>query len=344
MVGLYLYAMNSILFAGPDASLGSLIAGEAANIGLRPTVCANEQESMTILTGTDGIALLVVSSQLADGSALALIRSTRMLPQRATVPIAFIMDNRDLGVAQGALRAGATEIFLRSDDAPLLSFVRECASPAESELLTGRVLLAEDCDIQSMIVSDLCKSLGLAVDRCSTVEEGLSFLQRNEYQAIIIDVVLLGMQSGLSLLRHVRQLDTTHCNIPVLVVSGFDDRARRIEAFRCGADDFLTKPFFSEEFVWRLRRIIQSSEEVSQFSGGELTRPAVTEWQQRGLSGRESEVCDQILLGRSDKEIASELGIAFWTVRTHVRGIFTKLGLINRRELMARYRSVLNNA
>jgi two-component system response regulator FixJ len=128
----------------------------------------------------------------------------------------------------------------------------------------------------------------------------------------------------------------------VLVISGFEDRARRIEAFRCGADDFLTKPFFSEEFVWRLRRIMQTDDEVNVApvlpANGEVTKISADDWQNRNLSRRELEVCERLLQGMSDKQISDDLHIAFWTVRTHVRNVFIKLGLINRRELMSRYR------
>lgn len=326
--------------ASPSDSL--MCCDEVSHINLNLYSCAGEVEGMEILSGPDILALMVVSSQLAEGSALSLIRGTRMLPNRATLPIAFITDDRNLGLAQGALRAGATEIFLRSDKASFAAFVSECANPVEGEMLTGRVLLAEDSDMQFMIVSDLCSSLGLAVDRCSTVESGIEYLRKSAYQAVLIDVVLLGVQSGLSLLRHIRQLDSPQSNVPVLVISGFEDRARRIEAFRCGADDFLTKPFFSEEFVWRLRRIMQSDDDsgsgqtyANTIEGFQQASPM--EWQHRGLSRREREVCERMLQGDSDKQISGDLGIAFWTVRTHVRNIFTKLGLINRRELMSRY-------
>jgi len=124
--------------------------------------------------------------------------------------------------------------------------------------------------------------------------------------------------------------------MPILVISGFDDVARRVEALRIGADDFLAKPFAEEELVWRLQRITQGRPG----SEPEVSRAAIPDmafWQQHGLSSRESEICEALIRGVNDKQIASDLDISFWTVRTHISRIFSKLGVLNRRELMARY-------
>lgn len=335
--------MTTILYVGPVSSFGKLLGTGQDNDGTKRLTCADEQEAMQVLTGGEPITVIVVSAKLVGSTALSLIRSTRMLPHRAIVPIACVTDIRDLNLAQSALRAGATEVFLSSDTDSIIAFVGDCVVPVQADNFTGRVLLAEDCDVQTMVVSDLCGSLGLSVDRVSTVEDGLERLKHGSYQAVIIDVVLLGLQSGLSLLRQIRQPDSAHCNVAVLVVSGFEDRSRRVDAFRAGADDYMSKPFFSEEFVWRLRRIIQSADEAMVISPASVSQgiepPTITSWQQRGLSPRESAVCERVLLGMADKDIATELGISFWTVRTHLRNTFTKLGLLNRRELLARYQA-----
>lgn len=55
------------------------------------------------------------------------------------------------------------------------------------------------------------------------------------------------------------------------------------------------------------------------------------------LSKRESEIFQMIIAGKSDRSIAGDLGISFWTVRGHIQHIFNKTGAINRRELMCRF-------
>lgn len=55
------------------------------------------------------------------------------------------------------------------------------------------------------------------------------------------------------------------------------------------------------------------------------------------LTAREKDVLRLLLLGFADKEISNELGISFWTIRTHVGRLFAKLGVRNRIDLMRRH-------
>jgi DNA-binding NarL/FixJ family response regulator len=58
----------------------------------------------------------------------------------------------------------------------------------------------------------------------------------------------------------------------------------------------------------------------------------------QGLSSREREVFQNLLEGRTNKEIAAKLFVSVNTVRTHNRNIYSKLGLKNRLELITRYK------
>jgi DNA-binding NarL/FixJ family response regulator len=254
------------------------------------------------------------------------------------MPIIFVMSDRDLDVAHRAMQAGATDVVLRSNLSQVETLLAEAIQPMPLPVQTGRVLLVEDQASQARYIGQLCLKIGFEVVHCNKVDDAVEALMRDDFQLAIVDVVLQDIQSGLSLVRHIRQLAPPRGLLPILVMSGFDDIARRIEAIRIGADDFIAKPFADEEFVWRLQRIVQfhSSNDPDL---PRLNSPDLLEWRQRGLSERESEICSVLLQGCSDKEIASKLQISFWTVRTHIGRIFNKLGVLNRRELMARFLS-----
>lgn len=330
-------AMTFILCVEPSLGYQSLVARTASDAGADAVVCDDAQKAFACLSGTQHYVLMIVAHQPGDvHSGVDLIRSARLLANRATMPILFVMAERDVELAHSAMHAGATEVALRSDSELLGSLVGELANPSLAAPQAGRALLVEDSASQAAYVEQLCITLGLKVDRCASMEAGVECLQKSSYQVAIIDIVLQGMSSGLALVRHIRQLPAPHSHMPVLVMTGFADAARRVEALRIGADDFLDKPFADEEFVWRLRRIIQSrSGNGDEAQNG--SSPELLTWQQRGLSLRESEICKAMIQGENDKQIAASLHISFWTVRTHIGSIFTKLGVINRRELMARY-------
>jgi len=329
--------VNSILCIDSSRSYCATLSGLASDSGLNAVICHDAEQACRQLDGAQTFILMIVSNDIADDeTGMRLLRHARQKAKRATMPIAYVIKDRDLELARSALQAGATEIVLRSDEEMIRHFIIEAANSVQKSLQAGRVLLVEDENCQAEHLREICLMQGLSVDRCISMEEGVECLHQADYQFAIIDILLEGLNSGLMLVRHIRQLPPPRSLMPILVISGFDDAARRIEALRIGADDFLAKPFAEEEFLWRLQKISQTRTGHE----SEIPRAAIPDlaaWQQYGLSSRESEICLELIRGLNDKQIAHDLNISFWTVRSHITKIFTKLGVLNRRELMARH-------
>lgn len=306
----------------------------AEQFGLRQMACQNETATSEALARTSSAALLIVGYPLEDGSAFQLIENVRMSPAHAMLPIAFIMADRDLAVARKAMQAGATEVFLSREHDALSLFIDTCMQE-QGAMLSGKALLVEDSDAEASYVIALCKDLGLAVDRTKSVDAAIAMAERNDYVLYLVDVVLEDTRSGIAFVKHLR--DTRDAKVPILVMSGFADGARRLLALKSGADDFISKPFSPEEFVWRVCKLLQDNAvrppETKSVPAGGLSQSLAL----ASLSPREHEICMAILAGTSDKEIAQNLGISYWTVRTHIQQIFTKTGVLNRRELMSMF-------
>jgi two-component system cell cycle response regulator len=335
--------VNSILCIDSSPSYCTQLSNLASEAGLHAVICHDVEQARTQLDGPQNFILMIVANDIADGeSGIDLLQHARLHTERATMPIAYIMQDRDLELARDALQAGATEVVLRSDDDMVRHFIQEAANSVQKFLQAGRVLLVEDENCQAEHLQEICLMQGLTVDRCMSMEEGVERLQQEDYQLAIIDILLSGLNSGLMLVRHIRQLPPPRSLMPILVISGFEDAARRIEALRIGADDFLAKPFAEEELLWRLQRISQARS-VQDPEIPKIPIPDLSSWQQHGLSTRESEICAALIRGLNDKQIAHDLNISFWTVRSHITKIFTKLGVLNRRELMARHLPNLGN-
>lgn len=323
----------TLICADPDPELQATAARLAAAAGLGFQSFDSAAAALAALGSRQPVSLMMVGRQLADGSGEQLILAVRLLSHRVALPVAFLIDSHDFPAAQSAFQSGATEVFQRDDEAGLQNFVREFAGDAHERPLAGRVLLLEDSDSHAAYITELCLALGLSVDRAITVEQGQALFSAHAYQMAVIDVVLEGVQSGLAMVRHIRQ-QTAHARMPLLVISGFNDVARRIEALRSGASDFLNKPFAEEEFIWRVRRLLQ---DPALDDAAPAPEAPAARWRRYGLTAREAQVCEALVLGKSDKVIGDELGISFWTVRTHIQRVFTKVGVMNRRELIVRY-------
>ncbi|ADE13664.1 response regulator receiver [Nitrosococcus halophilus Nc 4] len=119
-----------------------------------------------------------------------------------------------------------------------------------------RVLLVEDDrELQKRLHRELTQQ-GFVVD---TADNGVDaeFLGFEEpYEAVILDLGL-PQRSGLDVLRHWRDHDN---RVPVLILTARDAWHEKVEGFKCGADDYLSKPFHTEELLARLQALIRRSQ------------------------------------------------------------------------------------
>jgi DNA-binding response OmpR family regulator len=118
-----------------------------------------------------------------------------------------------------------------------------------------RLLLVEDSvRLQTSIGRGLHKA-GYAVDITGDGEEGLFLAQSNQYDAIILDLMLPKLD-GLSLLRNLRaKQNGTH----VLILTAKDTVENRVSGLQAGADDYLIKPFAFEELLARVQALCRRS-------------------------------------------------------------------------------------
>lgn len=118
-----------------------------------------------------------------------------------------------------------------------------------------RVLLIEDSKrLVDSLKRGLCKE-GFAVDTAYDGEEGLWLAESNDYDVIILDLMLPKLD-GIGLLRQLRaQGRTTH----VLILTARDSPDDRVYGLEEGADDYLTKPFHLRELIARVRALARRS-------------------------------------------------------------------------------------
>ena len=118
-----------------------------------------------------------------------------------------------------------------------------------------RLLVVEDYrPLQQSLVKGL-REAGFAVDTTRDGKEGLWYATSNEYDVIILDLMLPGMD-GLEILRKMRnQGKKSH----VLILTAKDTVQDRVTGLDLGADDYLVKPFAFEELMARIRALLRRS-------------------------------------------------------------------------------------
>ncbi|EJL93170.1 heavy metal response regulator transcription factor [Pantoea sp. GM01] len=115
-----------------------------------------------------------------------------------------------------------------------------------------RLLLVEDEEKTSSYLSRALGESGFNVDVSADGTEGLHFALEFDYDAIILDVMLPGMD-GYRVLEGIRTSKQT----PVLMLSARGSVDERVKGLRLGADDYLPKPFSLIELVARIQALVR---------------------------------------------------------------------------------------
>jgi two-component system, OmpR family, KDP operon response regulator KdpE len=132
-----------------------------------------------------------------------------------------------------------------------------------------RVLVVDD---EPEIVRGLrivLRNAGYSVEAASTKAEALASVATRPPEALVLDLVLPD-GDGVSVCKDVRRWS----RLPILVLSAVGDEREKVRALDAGADDYVTKPFGTEELLARLRAILRRAPDSGQSSRveiGELT-------------------------------------------------------------------------
>lgn len=116
-----------------------------------------------------------------------------------------------------------------------------------------RLLIVEDNEELSRLLSRNLQHSGYDADVVSTLEEAGIVLQTRHYAALVLD---LGLPDG-DALSLVKSLKTGKNAVPILILTARDGIGDRVKGLRAGADDYLVKPFAVEELIARLQTLLR---------------------------------------------------------------------------------------
>lgn len=183
----------------------------------------------------------------------------------------------------------------------------------------GPILIVDGDEASRSLIAGVLNRVGYLTVEATTGDEALETARRAPPRMVVLEVCLDGL-SGYEACRELR--DEFGDQLPVVFVSA--ERAEshdRVAGFLVGGDDFLVKPFAVDEFVARVRRLLERADGRSVFESA--------------LTSREVEVLSLVADGLGRDEIARRLFISPKTVGTHVERIFKKLGVHSRAQAVS---------
>ncbi|MFZ5718647.1 MAG: response regulator FixJ [Pseudomonadota bacterium] len=172
----------------------------------------------------------------------------------------------------------------------------------------------------------LLDAVGFSVTAYASAAAFLDGIDRASSGCIVTDVCMPEV-SGLDLLR---RLSDRLAQFPVIVLTGEADVPMAVEALKCGAKDFIEKPYPPDAIIAAVRQALERMQ-------ADIDRDARRIANARriaALSAREREVLQGLLDGASNKEIARDLGISPRTVEAYRANLMMKMGADSLSELV----------
>ena len=113
-----------------------------------------------------------------------------------------------------------------------------------------RVLVVDDEVLIREVIKDYSLNEGYEVDEASNGKEAISLIEENDYDVIIMDVMMPKMD-GLTAIKELKKIK----NIPVIILSARKEEYDKLQGFEIGIDDYITKPFSPKELIARIKAV-----------------------------------------------------------------------------------------
>jgi len=202
-----------------------------------------------------------------------------------------------------------------------------------------KVLVIDDHPLVQEGVAAALEALGHDVDVIAAAdsEQGLAAAAANpDIDLVLLDLALPGM-SGLGVISALHQRSPS---LPVVVLSAMEDPENIRNAISAGAMGFVPKSAQTRVLIEALQQVLEGNVSVpgtrgaaTNLSAGGGTAGSAgggTEPDVALLTLRQLEVLSRLCQGKTNKQIATELGLSEKTVKAHVTAIFKVLGVVNR--------------
>ncbi len=179
------------------------------------------------------------------------------------------------------------------------------------------VFVVDDDPSMRDALQDLAASVGLEARVFASPEEFLPARRPEVPACLVLDVRLPG-SSGIAFQQ---ELSKAGIHLPIVFITGHGDIPMSVQAIKAGAVEFLTKPFRDQELLDAINAGIERDR------GQRRLAAHVAQLRQRFdvLTPREREIMPRLVLGRLNKEIATELGLSEATVKVHRGQVMRKM-------------------
>jgi CheY-like chemotaxis protein len=174
-----------------------------------------------------------------------------------------------LAIAKRLVEAQGGKLWLKSEPNAGTTFYVELSFPvaaddsaqhqaADSGVSsdnTIRVLVAEDNEVNQLIISKVLQAKKLQVTLVSDGQQTLDELQQNDYDIVLMDIQMPGMD-GYTAIKQIRSSQQSFNHIPIIALTAHAIKAEIEKCMAAGANDHVSKPFQAEDLVAKIENLV----------------------------------------------------------------------------------------
>jgi DNA-binding NarL/FixJ family response regulator len=192
-----------------------------------------------------------------------------------------------------------------------------------------RILIADDHSVvrEGLVSLVKRKSDMVVVAEASNGREAVELWKKHRPDVTLLDLRMPELD-GVGAIKEIRELDE---NAQIVVLTTYDGDEDIYRAIKAGAKAYLLKDTARDALVDTVRRVRAGETYLPRQLAAKLAERVSGQ----ALSPREIEVLQRMAVGKSNKEIGTELFISEGTVKTHIKSIFSKLDVVSRTEAVA---------
>lgn len=198
--------------------------------------------------------------------------------------------------------------------------------------MTRRLIVVDDDAGSRLTAHALLLPMGHDVRILSGGAEALALMSEAPADVVICDVMMPSID-GYSVCRALKA-DAAWQYVPVILLTALGDRDAVVAGLGAGADDFVTKPVEGAVLRARVDAMLRVRDRYLSLRTSDPVSRLDHAVKDGGLTAREREVLELLLLGRSHGDIAQVLGISERTSKFHQGNLLAKLGAESRLDLM----------
>ncbi|MGO1541559.1 MAG: response regulator [Luteimonas sp.] len=226
--------------------IGDVLRAELANVEV--IECADMAGAQAALDAAP-VDLVTTSLVLPDGDGMQLAHAVREVAGQRYVPVIVVSGEAQSHLEMRRFTEDVTDYFDKAQGhAALATFIRGYVMP--EPIAGARVLYVEDSRTVAVATRRMLQARQMEVTHVLSAEEGLAYLRERAgtddapgTELLLTDVYLKGEMSGRDLLQAVRgELGYGKRRLPVLVMTGDDNRINQMGLLREGANDLVLKP------------------------------------------------------------------------------------------------------